>query len=115
MVQLKVNSYPYEEFGYIQGKLDYISNVATDSGFLWNVILPNGLTTVYSRKIQFRNGLQAQAVIITKRMRLMQRFYYNTIKKVNNLTLAVHEIITGFLFKAIERGTLLPHQVVFNH
>jgi HlyD family secretion protein len=34
MVQLKVNSYPYEEFGYIQGKLDYISNVATDSGFL---------------------------------------------------------------------------------
>lgn len=83
-VQLRVNAYPYEEFGYVQGKLDYISNVATDSGFLGNVILPNGLTTVYNRKIQFRNGLQAQAVIITKQMRLMERFYYNTMKKVNN-------------------------------
>lgn len=115
MAQLKVNPYPYEEFGYIRGKLEYISSVSTDSGFLGNVVLRNGLTTVRDRKIQFRNGLQAQAVIITEQMRLMQRFYYNTIKKVNNLILAVHEIIAGFLFKAIERGTLLPHQVVFNH
>lgn len=83
IVQLRINAYPYEEFGYIQGKLDYISSVSTDSGFLGNVILPDGLTTVYGRKIQFRNGLQAQAVIITKQMRLMQRFYYNTMKKVN--------------------------------
>ncbi|TAM97214.1 MAG: hypothetical protein EPN39_11835 [Chitinophagaceae bacterium] len=83
MVQLKVNSYPYEEFGYIQGKLEYISSVSTDSGFLGNVVLPNGLTTVYDRKIQFRNGLQAQAVIITKQRRLLQRFYYNMQKKVN--------------------------------
>lgn len=82
-VQLRVNAYPYEQFGYISGKLKYISTVATDSGFLGDVVLANGLTTVYGRKIQFRNGLQAQAVIITKQMRLLQRFYYNVVKKVN--------------------------------
>lgn len=82
-VQLRINAYPYVQFGYIQGKLNYISTVATDSGFLGNVILPNGLTTVYNHRIQFRNGLQVQAVIITKQMRLLQRFYYNILKKVN--------------------------------
>lgn len=82
-VQLRVNAYPYEQFGYIEGKLNYISSVATDSGFLGNVVLPNGLTTVYNHHIQFRNGLQAQAVIITKQLRLLQRFYFNMKKKVN--------------------------------
>ncbi len=82
-VQLRLSAYPYEEFGIIRGNLDYISNVASDSGFLGNVTLPDGLTTTYNRRIQFRNGLQAQAVIITKQMRLLQRFYYNVIKKVN--------------------------------
>ncbi|TAN09922.1 MAG: HlyD family efflux transporter periplasmic adaptor subunit [Chitinophagaceae bacterium] len=82
-VQLRVNAYPYEQFGYISGKLNYISSVATDSGFLGNVVLPHGLTTVYNHPIQFRNGLKVQAVIITKQMRLLQRFYYNMMKKVN--------------------------------
>lgn len=81
-VQLRINAYPYEQYGYIPGKLNYISTVATDSGFLGNVILPKGLTTVFNYKIQFRNGLQAQAVIITKQMRLLQRFYYNMMKKM---------------------------------
>lgn len=64
-------------------KLNFYT-VATDSGFLGNVVLPAGLTTVYHRHIQFRNGLRAQAVIITKQMRLLQRFYFNMVKKINN-------------------------------
>ena len=83
VVQLRLTAYPYEEFGFIKGELGYISNVASDSGFSGNVILPNGLQTIYNKKIQFRNGLQAQAVIITKQMRLLQKFYFNILKRVN--------------------------------
>lgn len=83
-VQLRLTAYPYEEFGFIIGRLNYISNVASDSGFLGNVILPDGLTTIYNKRLQFRNGLQAQAVIITKQIRLFQRFYYNVVRKVNS-------------------------------
>lgn len=80
---MRVNAYPYEQFGYVPGKLNYISTIATDSGFLGYAILPNGLTTVYGYHIRSPSGLQAQAVIITKQMRLLQRFYYNIMKKVN--------------------------------
>jgi len=83
IVQLRLTAYPYEEFGYIKGKLRYISNVASDSGFSGNVMLPNGLNTIYNKQIQFRSGLQAQAIIITKQMRLLERFYFNILKKVS--------------------------------
>ncbi len=82
-VQLRVESYPYEQFGILNGRLSYISNVASDSGFLGRVELPNGLQTEYNKTIQFRSGLHATAIIISKPMRLLQRFYYNMMKKVN--------------------------------
>lgn len=82
-VQLRMTAYPYEQFGILQGRLTYISSVASDSGFLGRVALPHGLVTEYRHKIQFRSGLQAKAIIISKPMRLLQRFYYNIVKIVN--------------------------------
>lgn len=81
-VLLKFNSYPYQEYGSIIGKIKFISNINTDSGYLAKVILPNGLNTSFGKHIQFRDGLIAQGEIITKNMRLLQRFYYNIIKHV---------------------------------
>src|SRR5699024_4536540 len=83
IVQLRMTAYPYEQFGVLKGRLIYISTVASDSGFLGKVSLQNGLETEYHNKIQFRSGLQAQAIIISKPMRLLQRFYYNMEKKIN--------------------------------
>lgn len=80
-VQLRFAAYPYEEFGAVMGRLEFISDTAVDSGFWGIVALPGGLTTTYRQKIPFRNGLQASAVIVIKQMRLAQRFYYNMIKK----------------------------------
>jgi multidrug efflux pump subunit AcrA (membrane-fusion protein) len=81
-VQLKLNSYPYEEYGSINGKIKFISNINTDSGYLAKVILPNGLNTSFGKQVQFREGLVAKGDIITQNMRLLQRFYYNIIKHV---------------------------------
>jgi|SRR5690625_374645 len=83
-VQLRVPSYPYEQFGILNGRLSYTSKVASDSGFLGRVDLPNGLYTEYYKKNQFRSGLRATAIIISKPMRLLEHFYYNMKKKVGN-------------------------------
>ncbi len=81
-VLLKFPAYPFQEYGSLTGRLDFISNITTDSGYLAKVILPNGLNTSYNKQIQFREGLQAQGEVITANMRLLQRFYYSIVKQV---------------------------------
>ena len=73
-VMIKVESYPSEEFGYINGEVNYISNLPNRSdSFLINVNLPKGLQTNYGRKIFFRNDLSAQAEIVTDNRKLFDR------------------------------------------
>ncbi len=81
-VLLKFPSYPFQEYGSVKGKIDFISNISTDSGYLAKVVLQQGLNTNYNRQVQFRDGLLAQGEIITKDMRLLERFYQNVIKQV---------------------------------
>jgi HlyD family secretion protein len=82
-VQLRFDAYPYQEIGFVKGKLDYISPIASDTGFLATIRLDSGLATNLKNKIQYKNGLQAQALVITKDMRLLQRLYYNIVKAIS--------------------------------
>lgn len=79
-VQLRFDAYPYQEVGFVKGKLKYISKVASDSGFLAIVALDNGLETNQHKSVQFKSGLKADALVITRNMRLFQRLYYNIVK-----------------------------------
>ena len=79
-VQLRFEAYPYQEVGFVKGKLNYISTIATDSGFYATVHLSDGLNTNFKKHIQYKNGLRAQAIIITKNMRLLNRMYYSVVK-----------------------------------
>jgi HlyD family secretion protein len=81
-VLLKFQAYPYEQYGAVVGKIASINTAATDSGYLAKVLLPNGLRTNYKKVLQYRNGLFAQADIITENMRLLERFYYNIAKQI---------------------------------
>jgi len=44
-VQLRLAAYPYQEAGFLEGTLNYVSRVASDSGFLATVRLDKGLLT----------------------------------------------------------------------
>jgi HlyD family secretion protein len=79
-VQLRFDAYPFNEFGYVPGELDYISEVPTDSGFLSRICLSKGLTTNHGLTIPNKPGLKAKALIITKNERLMHRFYAEIVK-----------------------------------
>jgi multidrug resistance efflux pump len=75
-VLLKFHAYPYEQFGSVIGKIEYISSISTDSGFLAKVILPNGLRTTYNKELFYQKGLNAEANIITENMNLLQRLFF---------------------------------------
>jgi multidrug resistance efflux pump len=73
-VMIKVESYPSEEFGYINGTVNYISDLPNRSdSFLIKADLPKGLQTNYNRKIFFRNDLSAQGEIVTDNRKLFDR------------------------------------------
>jgi multidrug efflux pump subunit AcrA (membrane-fusion protein) len=75
VVLLKLNAYPYREFGIIKAKLDFISTIPTDSGFVAKVILPKGLLTNYKKQLHYTEGLSAQAEIITEDLQLSDRLF----------------------------------------
>lgn len=74
-VLLKFPSYPSQEFGSVKGRIEYIKNLPSDSGYLSRVVLPNGLVTNYKKQILFTEGLAASAEIITEEKRLSERFF----------------------------------------
>ncbi len=74
-VLLKLPSYPYREFGSIKGKLHYISQIPTDSGFAGKINLPQGLLTNQQKTLQYREGLIANAEVITENRRLIHRLF----------------------------------------
>lgn len=73
-VMIKVESYPSNEFGYLTGTVNYISNIPNQrDSFLIKVDLPKGLQTNFGKDIFFRNDLLAQAEIITSERKLFDR------------------------------------------
>ncbi len=82
-VQLKLDGYPYEQYGMLKGKLVFVSNRGTDSGFLGKVVFDNGLVTNFKKTIEFRQGLSAKAEIITADKRLFDRLVENLRKLVS--------------------------------
>ncbi|HNJ58714.1 MAG TPA: HlyD family efflux transporter periplasmic adaptor subunit, partial [Chitinophagaceae bacterium] len=81
-VLLKFPAYPYEQYGSVTGKIDFISTIPTDSGYLAKIVLPDGLISNYKKPLQYHTGLKAQADIVTEDMRLLERFYYNIRKQL---------------------------------
>lgn len=82
-VLLKLDAYPWQEYGTLIGTVDYIGAVPVDSGFyLARITLPQDLSTNYKKQIPFQEGLLAQSEIITRDMRLTERFYYDLLKQL---------------------------------
>ncbi|RPE12264.1 HlyD family efflux transporter periplasmic adaptor subunit [Chitinophaga lutea] len=82
-VQLRVAAYPFQEVGFLQGTINYVSRVSTDSGFVATVRLDNGLVTSNNVPLAYKSGLKAEAIVITRNVRLMNRLVNNVFKSVS--------------------------------
>jgi multidrug efflux pump subunit AcrA (membrane-fusion protein) len=81
-VLVKFRSYPYEEFGLVVGVIQFVSQIPSEDGYRAKVTFPNGLKTTHNYQIVYRDGLLADAEIVTKDMNLLQRFYYDLVSAI---------------------------------
>ncbi|WP_443943538.1 HlyD family secretion protein [Pedobacter sp. AW1-32] len=80
---VKLRSYPYEQFGMIRGKLTYISDAAyKDSVFIAKVSFNKYENKDPQRQVQLKNGMLADAEIITEETSLLRRLLRNMNKMV---------------------------------
>lgn len=76
IVKLKIENYPSEQYGYVKGIVSSIAGIPNRrDSFLIRVKLPDGLMTIYKRKLFFRNNMLAGAEIITDDRKLFNRFF----------------------------------------
>ncbi|WP_207509945.1 HlyD family secretion protein [Telluribacter humicola] len=73
-VYVKLDGYPYREYGMVEGTLSQLSlTPGRDSAYWGYVELPIGLRTHYGRQLAYRNGMKGTAEIITANRRLAER------------------------------------------
>jgi len=76
-VNIKLSSYPDNEYGVLKGKVQEISLMSNNEGmYLLDVTLPKKLITTYSKEIEFKQEMQGSAEIITEDLRLIERLFY---------------------------------------
>lgn len=84
-VAIKLDNYPYMEYGYIEGYVSSVSLISqpqkteksTIDTYLINVLLPNGLKTNYGEILDFKYEIGGTADIIIKERRLIERLFDN--------------------------------------
>jgi len=85
-VIVKLDDYPYTQFGSIKGKVTNISLIANDqliqnnqktSNYLVTVSFPNSLLTNYGSSLNSRYQFKGSAEIITDKRRLIERLFDN--------------------------------------
>jgi multidrug resistance efflux pump len=76
-VLIKLDNYPYQEYGIVEGRVQNISLTPDEKGnYYVDVILPKGLKTSHNKHLVFDKELSGNAEIVTKDLRLIERFFY---------------------------------------
>lgn len=83
-MNIRINNFPDQEFGYLIGEIMSISSVPTAEGFyVVEVNFPEGMKTNYGKILPLSRQLQGMADIITEDLRLIERFLM-PVKKIIN-------------------------------
>ncbi len=84
-VIVRLNAFPYQEYGILRGKITYLSDMTiADTSYVARVIFNEGKTTSYKKELNLKNGLIADAEIITKNRSLLNKLFSSLTSLVNN-------------------------------
>lgn len=79
-VMIKVRSYPYQDYGYLNGKISYVSDIPIqDSVFFAKVIL---IRSLRDSSILLKPGIYGDAEIITEDKSIFKRIWDNLTKSL---------------------------------
>jgi multidrug resistance efflux pump len=73
VVNIKLSGFPFLEYGMVRGIVKSKSLVPAGDSYVIEVSFPQGLTTLYGRKLDFTQNMQGTAEIITEDLRLIQK------------------------------------------
>jgi multidrug resistance efflux pump len=82
-VLIRLDNYPYYEFGTLEGKVESKSLVPKDDLYAIRITMPDSLVTSYRKPIVFQQQLQGSAQIITENKRFLQRIWEQIFAKTN--------------------------------
>lgn len=72
-VNIKLSGYPYLDYGMVRGVVKSKSLVPSGDVYIIEIELPQGLSTLYGKKLDFTQNMQGTAEIITENVRLLQK------------------------------------------
>lgn len=81
---LKLDSFPYAEYGTLSGIVETISLNPIEKYYLVHISLPNGLVSSTGSQLFFAETLYGQAEIITQERRLISRIFNKIYEMFNN-------------------------------
>lgn len=81
VVNVRLNGYPFLEYGTIKGIVRNISSISDNNGYVVEVIFPKGLYTSYNKRINLIQRMEGVGQIITDDRRLIEVFV-NPIKEL---------------------------------
>jgi multidrug resistance efflux pump len=73
LVNIKLSGYPYLEYGMLRGIVKSKSLLPSGDAYIIEITLPQGLTTLYGKTLEFTQNMQGTAEIITDDTRLLQK------------------------------------------
>lgn len=84
-VNVRINNFPDQEFGYLIGYLESVFSIPTAEGvYVVEVSFPNGMQTNYGKTLPISQQMLGSADIITEDFRLMERFFMPIKKIIKN-------------------------------
>ncbi len=85
-VNIRLNNYPDQEFGYVKGKVINVSPVPTEEAmYVVDIALPNGLRTNYNKDLPMSREMKGSAEIVTEDRRLIERLVAPLRKVAENM------------------------------
>ncbi|WAC12640.1 HlyD family efflux transporter periplasmic adaptor subunit [Dyadobacter pollutisoli] len=75
-VIIKLDDYPYQEFGMLEGKVVSLEPSLTVHSYRVMVSLPADLTSTYNQKFRFKSEMAGTAQIVTNDLRLIEHAFY---------------------------------------
>ena len=83
-VVVKMDSYPYEEFGFVEGVVVDKASLPKNGTYIINVKMPEGLKTSHGKLIDFQQEMLGTAEIITEDRRFLERIFDRLITMIGN-------------------------------
>jgi len=84
-VMIKLQNYPYQEYGILHGTIKYITYSAfTDNGYVAEVDFKTKNLTDMHKSLEMRQGMIADAEIITQNSSLFKRLAGNILKNISH-------------------------------